>query len=145
MAASDLIQWDDTLVTGVDEIDRQHKVLVGLLNEAGANFSEDHDGKLFERICQDLLAYAIYHFETEEVLMARYDYCAVEQEDAEVHIREHREFSVRVVALRADIVAGKAEAKTVLLAFLKAWVLSHIGHTDQRLGEFIRAHSPPLR
>ena len=57
------------MLTGVPEIDRQHRILVDALIEARASLSGDPADPLFERITRDLLAYAIYHFDTEEQSM----------------------------------------------------------------------------
>ena len=74
MQGHDPIVWNDTLVTGGDEMDDQHRILVKTLNEAGVKLSGNRDTALLEQITRDLLSYAIYHFETEEELMAQYHY-----------------------------------------------------------------------
>jgi hemerythrin len=132
------IQWNDAMSTGVGEIDAQHRILVDTLIEATEKLSGEPDGRLFDRITRDLLAYAIYHFNTEEALMARYGYADAVPGDAASHLAQHRQFSQQVVALRADAAYGGRESRDVLLAFLRDWLVNHILTTDQRLGQFIR-------
>ena len=74
MSNSEPIQWSDALLTGVAEIDRQHRILVDTLNEARVKLTVETDDPLFEQITRDLLAYAIYHFNTEEQLMQQFGY-----------------------------------------------------------------------
>ena len=68
------LQWSDRFLTGVVEIDDQHRILVGILNEAGFRLSRDGGVDYLEQVTSDLLSYAIYHFATEERLMLQYDY-----------------------------------------------------------------------
>ncbi len=132
----DSIQWSDAMLTGVDEIDAQHRILVDTLIEANASLTDNASDPLFEQITRDLLAYAIYHFDTEEQLMLRHGYAS---EDAATHVSEHRGFSERVVALRSEARSGTPGARDALLAFLRSWLINHILSSDQRLGRFIRA------
>jgi hemerythrin len=74
MHSHDPIIWNNDLVTGVEEIDHQHRILVKTLNDAGVQLTGNRDAALLEQITRDLLAYAIYHFETEEELMAQHNY-----------------------------------------------------------------------
>ena len=100
MNDSEPIQWSDAMLTGVTEIDRQHRILVDTLIEARAMLNGEAAGAPFERVSRDLLAYAIYHFDKEEQLMRSHGYAAAAPDAAARHLAEHRQFSERVVALR---------------------------------------------
>lgn len=137
-ALYDPIEWNEKLLTGVTEIDSQHKILVDAINDANSRLMEDHDIKLVEQITKDLLSYAIFHFETEEDLMQQYGYDGESTEDAQLHQKQHREFSSQVLAVRDGLRDGKEISREDLLAFLNGWLISHIMNTDQRLGAFIK-------
>lgn len=137
-ALYDPIEWNEKLVTGVAEIDQQHRVLVDAINEANVRLMTDHDIKLVEQITKDLLSYAIYHFETEEDLMQQFGYQETSAEDAELHQKQHREFSAQVIAVRDGLRDGRSISREDLLGFLNGWLVNHIMSTDQRLGAFIR-------
>jgi hemerythrin len=137
MNPSDPIQWSDAMNTGVAEIDQQHRILVDTLNEAKTRLPDDGGDPLFEQITRDLLAYAIYHFDTEEQFMQRYDFATAAPEDAATHLRQHRSFSEQVVELREIARAGAPGSRDKLLAFLQNWLVNHILTTDKRLGQFI--------
>lgn len=139
MPKSSPIKWDDAMLTGVDEIDQQHRFLVDTLIEADAKLVAASGDKLFEQITRDLLAYAIYHFDTEERLMRQFDYGGAEAEAAKSHLAQHRRFSEQVVAMRAAARAGDEGARDALLTFLKNWLTGHILNTDQQLGRFLRS------
>lgn len=137
-ALYDPIEWNEKLLTGVAEIDNQHKILVDSINEANIRLMEDHDIKLVEQITKDLLAYAIFHFETEEDLMLQYDYDGESADEAQLHQKQHREFSTQVLAVRDGLRDGKEISREDLLAFLNGWLIKHIMNTDQRFGVFIK-------
>ncbi len=137
MGSSTTVRWSDALLTGVAEIDHQHRVLVDSLAEARQTLSDEADDPLFEQLTRDLLGYAIFHFDTEEQLMERHGYDAVAPNAAAMHVAQHRSFSERVVALRAAARVGEPGPKAALLTFLEDWLVGHIMTVDKRLGQFL--------
>ncbi len=139
MVGHELIVWNDELVTGISEIDEQHRILVNSINEANTRLSNTQvNAEILEKITQDLLSYALYHFETEEELMQKYNYAESQGDDSELHQRQHREFSATVVSVRDGIKMGKLISREDLLTFLNGWLINHILNTDKKLGEFIK-------
>ncbi|MFA5080933.1 MAG: bacteriohemerythrin [Hydrogenophilaceae bacterium] len=139
MTGYEPIEWDDSFNTGVAEIDEQHHILVNTLNEANAKLAGDVSIDFVEEITQDLLSYALYHFETEEGLMQEYGYHEAGTGDAERHLQQHRSFSSRVVAVRDNLRAGMPISREDLITFLNNWLVNHILNTDKKLGAFIVA------
>ncbi len=132
------IRWSDAMLTGVEEIDRQHRVLVNTLNEIIVLLPAQAGDETAERITRDLLGYALYHFETEEGLMLRSGYLRERAFDAKAHLAQHRAFSERVEALRAGINRGLALDLEGLTRFLHDWLIGHIMNSDVRFGRFVR-------
>ena len=133
------IEWSDAMLTGVAEIDQQHRILVDTLSEVRTKLTDEAPASLFEQITRDVLAYAIYHFDTEERLMQQYGYAAAAPEEAAGHLDAHRRFSEQVVALRTEARLGKTGSRTALRQLLEGWLVGHILNTDQGLGQFIGA------
>ena len=131
--------WQDDFSTGVAEIDEQHMILVHTLNEAGETLRKDASMAVFERITQDLLSYALYHFDTEEGLMQEYAYNEQSREEATQHQEQHRAFSSKVLAVRDSLKAGVKIPPGEILAFLNEWLVNHIQNTDKLLAKFIIA------
>lgn len=127
-----------SIETGIEVIDSQHQILISTLNKAAEKLGEDNHADIFDQITRDLLAYALYHFETEERLMQQYGYEQAEAEQAREHIRQHREFSARMVEIRAQKNMEDRETRVVLLEFLNDWLMLHICNIDQRLAKFIK-------
>jgi hemerythrin-like metal-binding protein len=142
MGNSDLTQWSDTMRTGVAEIDEQHRILVDTLIEAKAKLTGGIADPLFDQITRDLLAYAIYHFDTEEGLMRLHGYATAAPEEAAAHLHQHRHFSEKVVDMRSTARAGKPGSREALVEFLQNWLVNHILTTDKRLGQFLCAITP---
>ncbi len=140
------IQWNDAMLTGVEEIDRQHRVLVSTLNEIIASLPHGADEEMAERVTRDLLGYTLYHFDTERGLMEAHGYLEACAFDAQSHLTQHQAFAERVEAMRACVNRGEQLDMASLLRFLQQWLVGHIMNTDRRLGEFIlarRAQRPP--
>jgi hemerythrin-like metal-binding protein len=85
----------------------------------------------------DLLAYALYHFETEEALMLEFDYAGSQADIAERHVAQHREFAATAARMREQFLATGDLDRNALLAFLNNWLTGHILGLDQRLGEYL--------
>lgn len=139
MTGHEAIEWNDSYATGVTEIDQQHRILINTLNEANAKLADNDSLEFVEQITQDLLSYALYHFETEEALMQEYGYRESSSGEAEQHLQQHRSFSGKVVTVRDNLRAGIPIAREDLIAFLNNWLLNHILNTDKKLGAFIAA------
>lgn len=139
MPSSDSRRWSEVLLCGIEEMDRQHRILVDTLTEAKSSLTDEAGGRLFEQITCDLLAYALYHFETEEQLMRRSGYAAAAPEAAASHLAQHRHFSAQIVALRAAARRGDGGNMGELLPFVEDWLANHILTTDRHLAQFIGA------
>jgi hemerythrin-like metal-binding protein len=137
MIGHDMIIWTDDLDTGVAKIDEQHRILVNSINDANTRLAANSNAEILDQISRDLLSYALYHFETEEDLMQEFGYAENNPDDLEAHLRQHREFSAKVVEVREGIKAGKLISRDDLLTFLNGWLINHILKSDKRLGAFI--------
>jgi len=133
------ILWNDAMLTGVEEIDRQHRVLVSTLNEIIESLPHGANEETAERVTRDLLGYTLYHFETEQGLMESHGYLEAFGFDAQSHLTQHRAFTERVEAMRERVNRGEPLDVPSLLRFLRQWLVGHIMNTDRRLGDFILA------
>jgi hemerythrin-like metal-binding protein len=132
------IEWSDEMEMGIPAIDKQHRFLVETLQDANEKLLSDRDGYFLDKMAKDLLGYALTHFETEEKLMQRYGYDLAFPEDAKNHIREHREFSKKVVSICEQLREGNRVSRIDVLTFLNDWLYNHLLDVDQQYGEFLR-------
>ena len=71
------VDWNESYVIGIKDIDSQHKRLFDLINEFYAAIK---DGKIAEgtgKIIEGLLDYTVFHFGFEERMMERQKYAGL--------------------------------------------------------------------
>jgi hemerythrin len=126
------------MATGVTTIDKQHCYLIDTLRIANNTLMrESGDDSALKRIANDLLGYAIIHFETEESLMQRYGYTVLYPETAKHHIAQHRNFSQRIVSVNDSLREGEKVSLNEVLVYLNEWLAEHVFGIDQQLGMFL--------
>lgn len=121
-----LVEWSEQLSVGIQEIDEQHKVLVGLLNDLHRSIHERHGSEASRAILDKLGEYTRIHFAVEESLMRITDYPGYE-----VHKKEHEELIAQLVDFLNKIAAGGGSISFQLLHFLKMWLTHHILESDK--------------
>ena len=122
-----IIKWSASLSVQVEEIDEQHKKLIGLLGELDAAMAAGKGKAALATILTDLMSYSVYHFALEEKYMDLFRY-----PDAAVHKAEHQGFIAEVTAFKAGFDAGRLGLSLKVLAFLSQWLRTHIMGSDQR-------------
>jgi len=120
--------WKSSFAIGIEEIDRQHKLLFTYLNEALAHATETAG------IFGKLKAYAGEHFAGEEKLMRKINYPSLE-----VHLRQHRLFEDQIEQLEKALDNSEKQTIITLVSFLKDWFLEHILVEDTNYANYMRA------
>ncbi len=135
-------EWNDSYSVGVPEIDAQHQRLIEMINtlhkgrqrrkgveRTGAALDEM---TTLAAVLDELIAYTVYHFSTEEKLMIRFAF-----PEYRLHKDAHIAFTNSVLAFQRDFDEGKAVSCADLAQLLQAWLRDHILHTDMKLGRFL--------
>ena len=131
-------QWDSSLETGYEKVDKQHKQLIAALN---AIISASREGKGSEEIFKTLdflTGYTVMHFSDEEKLMLQNDY-----PDYLIHKRYHDEFKETVGELTQRVISEGAteEMIGIVTTAIGEWLLNHIRGDDFRMAAFVKAKS----
>ncbi|EAT16532.1 bacteriohemerythrin [Desulfuromonas acetoxidans] len=126
------VTWNDDFLLHVDQFDEHHKHLVDLLNETYEKFVNKTVDLSLEKLFDELIDYATYHFSAEEYWMQAKQYPGYEE-----HKKEHAYFTKRVVEMHRDFVAGNTSLGLEVLTFIKNWVANHILNSDAEYGRFI--------
>ena len=133
-----LMSWNENFVTGIAVIDEQHQWLIDLINDAAPvlalNYNRNHVRA--ERLLDELVNYAVFHFDTEDRLMREY---RIDPRHHEGHLQSHGKFATEVVRMRAAYSNGDAPSGGALLTFLANWLVFHILGEDQALARQMRA------
>ncbi|MFI4940124.1 MAG: bacteriohemerythrin [Burkholderiales bacterium] len=123
MNAIDIFPWIENLSTGLPEIDEQHKKLVQILNRLASEVAYRPEICSSNVILDELAAYAIYHFQTEEAIWHRY-FAGDALEER--HKNSHHGFVKAVAKLKAEQDMNADNLFDGLLSFLTRWLLFHI-------------------
>lgn len=130
------LKWKPEYSVGIASIDEEHKRLLMLgeelmyMAEAPEHF-DYYDNLL--KIFDELREYTLYHFESEEKVLAENGY-----PDLESHRIEHIFFVKKLGRLeKKDIENLQKEAITDLLRFVADWVTAHILKTDKLYTDFL--------
>ncbi len=124
-----VLPWSTLFAVGVQEIDDQHRKLVGILNRLGEAENDAAAAAMQNLILDELTEYTILHFATEERLMQQHGY-----EASTHHIGEHHHLVDAVKALHARRAAGETLPFDELTTFLRDWLTNHIMGSDKALG-----------
>ncbi len=127
-----MLDWSDSLSVHVEEIDAQHKSLVGMVNRLYDAMTANHSKQALTEIVNDMREYSEVHFATEEQYMDRCNY-----PDRDAHKSEHRDFIAKAAEVERDYRQGKISLSMDVLNFLSNWLVTHINDTDKKLGEFL--------
>ncbi len=120
-----LMEWDASLDIGIDEINRQHKLLVDMLNEVSQIFGANGSLKAVQRVLHGLVSYTHTHFGYEERLLEKHSY-----PDIVNHKAKHKKLLAKLVAYKNQIDSGDDSVADELLVFLKEWLINHIKGSD---------------
>ncbi len=128
------IRWSSDLETGVRAIDRQHEELIGMLNELDAAHAGGCPQSVLDDVLQRLGTYVIFHFGTEEALMAGLPH---NEEHARQHRHEHAGFIDKLTGLRAQAADNGRQTMEALIDYLNEWLYQHILKSDRELAALL--------
>lgn len=132
----DNITWSSQLETGIGIIDRDHKVLVDLLNQVAAVIGDNEERAVMGSVLNSLSEYTHYHFSREEKLQEVAGYPGLD-----AHRRRHAVLAAQVDDIRGryrdepDSVKGEE-----VRAFLRTWLVEHILKEDMNYRAICAAH-----
>jgi hemerythrin len=130
------LELDPLLLTGIDEIDGQHRELFARI---GALLEASRSGRSREevvRLLEFLGSYVVDHFAVEERIMEEAGYPRLGG-----HRAEHLQFMKELAILRHEL---KSEGPTKLFVIrvgnrVTEWLREHIYRTDRILADWLKA------
>ena len=138
-----VVEWSDELSVGIQEIDEQHKYLVGLVNELNEALITRGGTDAVRETFDRLIEYTRTHFVVEESLMRILGY-----PDYENHKHSHEQLLGQVLAFKERFETEHRVHRRELMEFLKQWLTQHIMKEDVLYSEhFLRrgVHSSWLK
>ena len=127
-----MITWDESMSTGLKDIDAQHKEIITKFNEFSAAIEHGYgaDLDLAGEILDFLQFYAVWHFEREEHCMAQYQ-CPV----AQINKQAHAEFVKKFGRFYEHWQEHGIDINVTYQTFieLEEWIRNHIIGIDTQL------------
>jgi len=136
-----MFEWNDSLRTGVEEIDSQHKKL---FEKSNSYFSAQQSG-INDQIIVDTLNYMVeyakLHFVTEENHMELSDYDGLTS-----HRDDHKRLVAHLVDIYKTLISRKNPEELVnsLNSFIQDWFVTHIFQHDKRMADFLKKRKAEL-
>jgi hemerythrin len=128
-----MIEWKPEFSVNNDEMDEQHKVLVGMLDDIDRMIqSEDFNYINLVNIVEGLEKYIRVHFDYEEDLMFRLSYPYITE-----HTREHNVFRDKLQNTYVLDIEKPKEFYYEMSDYLLNWLSGHILKVDRQLGSFL--------
>ncbi len=127
-----MVSWKEEYSVGVSELDEQHKSLFGLLDKLSAAI-EQKDKLSLGYIVTSLELYVVFHFTSEEHLLAKYGYPGLAKQE-----QEHGVFKARVARYKAEMSKGdKIALAGEIRQYLHDWLVGHIIDQDKKYSAFM--------
>lgn len=130
----DIIEWSSEFALGIDEIDEQHKTLVGMINALDASTHGTSGAADLRLLLGKITDYVRDHFAFEERLMAG---GGCSQELVTRHLGEHAYFRSVLKDLTSDFENGRRNVTVTLIEYLVHWLLHHIAVVDRAMAHQI--------
>ncbi|WP_429885215.1 bacteriohemerythrin [Geoalkalibacter halelectricus] len=127
------IQWKPSYSVGHSLIDRQHRIVIEVINELYLARRHGYPPGKLAALLKRLDQYTKAHLSFEERLLLENGY-----PDLPAHLELHRVMKARMAGLAWMGEAMDEEAAQELFDFLKAWWLHHILEEDMKYSEYLR-------
>lgn len=131
----EIFPWNRNFETGLEEIDKQHRVLVDILNRLAEHFAIEGAELNCSVILDELLAYTAFHFECEETI---WNNALGDCDMARNHHDCHQMFFAQIQEHRQSQ-APREQILEELLTFLTRWLAFHILESDRRMAHTVKA------
>jgi hemerythrin len=129
------IQWRDSLTTGVQSIDSQHREIFARFEGFVAACNAGNCREEVVRILDFLSSYVVEHFDAEELLQRQSGYAGYRE-----HREHHQSFLGDLTLLQRKV--GDVELDRQLVMELRRtmirWLILHIRQKDRDFAEYYR-------
>ena len=128
----ELIVWDPSFSVNVEFLDKQHQMLVQMINDLHDVMINGNEKDAIGRLIEQLLTYSAMHFAREEHYFDIFGY-----PDTDIHKKQHKDFERKISAFETDFKAGRESVSKDIMKFLGNWLVEHIKGSDKQYGPFL--------
>ena len=128
------IKWNSRYAVNVEEIDRQHQTLIGLINTLYDAMNVGKGKDVLGPVLTEVVDYTAYHFNAEERLLRQDAYPEYER-----HKKEHDDLTAKARALKQEFDSGNHKLSIDVMLFLSNWLNLHILEEDKKFGPYLNS------
>lgn len=125
-----MLKWENRFSVNVSKIDEEHKFFILIINKVIAAKQENNKHEKISDALNEMTAYALSHFKSEEGYMLMLGYPEYQQ-----HKNEHKEFLKTTVDFCQRYMDIDNRIIDDLCEFLEHWLAKHIQGTDKKFTE----------
>ncbi|MGD9252652.1 MAG: hemerythrin family protein [Holophagae bacterium] len=129
-----LVELPDQLLTGIEGVDDQHRALIRWARAVGALGTAERHRATVRRAAEFMIAYAKFHFASEEYAMAASGFVDLDQ-----HRRDHAMMRRQLSTLGNAFEDEGADVTTPvagLQQLISSWIRNHISSADVAFARF---------
>ncbi|MEE9355399.1 MAG: bacteriohemerythrin, partial [Methylococcaceae bacterium] len=130
--SEDVFVWDDSLDVGIAEINRQHQILIDLINTISRGVKNNESVSQVAINMASLIDFTHEHFRYEEELFSGHGY-----PDAPEHKQTHIKLLGQLDNYKQQLQSNESIDYASLMVFLTQWLKKHIRHSDQEYAAFL--------
>ncbi|MBI1390352.1 MAG: bacteriohemerythrin [bacterium] len=131
------IQWSKDLEFGIPVIDRDHRMLIEIMNDFITCAKTGSGSVQIHRTLSSLKDYTKMHFDHEETLLKEIGY-----EDIEEHQYAHKKFKQNIKTIECEFIHNSREDQSIskIRFLLYTWYTNHINNTDRNYVALFKKH-----
>jgi len=126
------IDWSTKYEMGIEEIDLQHHYFLDLINRLAGELTVAEDPHYRQALFKELGAYAHFHFISEENIVYRAGYAALNE-----HKGHHDLLVDRLNVHKLEFEEGRIRAEEII-DFLLLWFIKHTLGEDKKFADFLK-------
>lgn len=126
------IEWTEDLSVKIPSIDKQHKVLIGLINKFDTAKATGSANMVLKGIMKELVRYTQAHFLYEEALFTSHGY-----PESDHHKKAHVKLFDKVEKFNQAELDGNEDIYTEISDFLNSWLYHHILKEDMAYSRYL--------
>lgn len=130
------LNWESKYKVNVEIIDEQHERLFEIVNAMYDSIVRGEEQNALAEVLEELIAYTVYHFETEEKLFKEYSY-----PDYELHKGQHDDLTKQVLELQEQFELKVVSITFEVMDFLSDWLKKHTTESDLKFAEHMMLKS----
>ena len=128
------IQWSEELSVKIPSIDKQHQILIKLINKLHDAIDSGNTRQVLKVILTELTRYTEAHFIYEETLFTLHEY-----PESDKHKRSHEKLFAKVEHFKQALDRDE-DIYAELVEFLNSWLYHHILEEDMGYAEHLVKH-----